>query len=268
MKKYIGITGAAGGIGETFCEEYIKKGFFVVGIDSDEEKLQKLKIKFKDNFEYIVCNVTRKKSLFEALDFIFENYGVPDFWFNNAGVANLKPFKETSSKDFSLVMSVNFDAVVQCTRFWLEKMCSSKRGVIVNISSMAGIIAPPYMASYVASKHAVYGLTKALQAELELDESPVKCVVVCPGFVNTPIMKIGEKRGFPKKLDFLVSTPRNCVKEIITALEKGETEIYPTFNAKIIGFLERVSPKFNKASGRLLVSKNFKQLLGLEKIKY
>lgn len=231
MAKVIAITGVAGGIGQALVKEFKSNGFDVIGVDIVDEC---------PGVHYFKCDLTNVEQTNEVFTEIQKQFPEITYWFNNAGLARLGEFLDVSQKDFDLVMKVNFDAQVIATRFWLPFFLKKRKGTIINMSSAAGFIPSGGMSSYIASKHALVGFTRSVQIELEAADSPVKLVLVTPGFVETNIMQIGTKEGLPEKLRKITSSPESCAKEIVAAIQAGKTEVTPTISGKVMSGLYKM----------------------------
>jgi short-subunit dehydrogenase len=258
MKK-IAITGACGGIGKELVHLYIQQGHFVIGIDLIDDELNQLAKKYPSQFHGIKADLSLKKEIKNLNHKIEKDFGIPDIWFNNAGIADLKPFLKQNFSEFEKVMNINFNSLANLTHFWMEKMTSRGSGTIVNIASMAGYLPLGGMSSYVASKHAVVGLTKSLQQEIEVSKLPVDLILVSPGFVETKIIQLGQKNGLPEKMKFLLSTPQDCAQEIVDGVKKKSLEITPTANGKFMRFTNRISPAFMRKLGKSLLLEALKK---------
>jgi len=105
---------------------------------------------------------------------------------NNAGGAESAPFGKTGLDMLERMLAVNLKSTFLCTQAVLKDMLAAKSGRIVNIASTAGLIGYGYVAAYVAAKHAVVGLTRALA--LETAKSGVTVNAVCPGFTDTDLV--------------------------------------------------------------------------------
>jgi len=119
---------------------------------------------------------------------VISRYGRIDILVNNAGIISLAPFSEVKVEDWRRVLAVNLDGVF----FWaqcvvVESMIPNKAGVIVNVSSAAGLAGIPSNVAYVASKHGVVGLTKALA--VELGRYNIRVNAICPGATETDLVK-------------------------------------------------------------------------------
>ena len=141
-------------------------------------------------------------------------------------------FQNETQKQFDRVMKINFDAPMRSDEKAYPDNGGEGKGIIVNISSVAGLISAPILSSYCVSKFAFVGLSESVQQELELKKSPVKLILVCPGFIKTELIKLGQEQGFPEHLKPFLSNSDRAVKKIIAGIEKNESFIDPTMNGK------------------------------------
>jgi 3-oxoacyl-[acyl-carrier protein] reductase len=252
--KIIAITGACGGIGQELVHLYIQKGAKIIGLDLDQKGLQQLQEQYPEHFSAYALDVTDSSARSAINNKILEEHGVPDLWFNNAGIADIMPFRESSQEKFDLVMDINFTSLSHFTRFWMEQMLTKGSGTIINVGSMAGYLPVGGMASYVASKHAVVGFTKSLQQEIEVEKLPIKLILVSPGFVETKIVQLGQKYGLPESMKPLLSTPSQCAKEIVHGVDKKQLEITPTLNGKLMRIGNNLSSGLMKQVGKKLLN--------------
>jgi NAD(P)-dependent dehydrogenase (short-subunit alcohol dehydrogenase family) len=127
-------------------------------------------------------------------------FGRVDFAFNNAGIGGGRhPVHEWDVADFRRVLDVNLTGVWLCMKHELPVMLRQGGGVIVNNASVAGLRGSPTIGPYVASKHAVVGLTKT--AAVEYAEHGVRVNAVCPGWTDTAILEgLKEEPGLMEKL--------------------------------------------------------------------
>ncbi|BBE74663.1 SDR family NAD(P)-dependent oxidoreductase [Oharaeibacter diazotrophicus] len=121
-----------------------------------------------------------------------------DLLVNNAGAAASAPFQRTTPALFHEMIAVNLTGTFLVTRAILPGMVARGRGRVVNVASTAGLVGYPYVSAYVAAKHGVVGLTRALA--LEVARRGVTVNAVCPGFTDTPLIDasvatIAEKTG-------------------------------------------------------------------------
>lgn len=262
------ITGANGGIGKALCKEYLALGAVVCAFDLSKASLDNELAGFKKKLFFYEVDVSSEKSILEALAKISEKFKKPPFiWINNAGIARVDHFENISSADFDKILDVNLKGVIYGTRAALSVMKTPERGHIANISSVNGAVATPFMTAYVASKHAVDGFTRSIQIEKSIKHSAIKIHLVSPGFARTKIMPQEGEFTLPKSFDFIVEDPRVVALEIINGISSGKNEIRPTIHAKLILEAARLMPGLNKIASRLLVAKNWKEIIGVNPIK-
>ena len=269
-KEVVVITGAASGIGRALLKKYLQAGAKVAALDVNEEALQELKTAHLEDAARIfnqVVDVSDEAEVIAAGQQIFSKFGKPSVWINNAGIALLGDFEKVATTDFARVMSINFDGVVYGTRVALSLMKEPERGSIVNIASVSGTVAAPFMTSYTAAKHAVVGFTRALREEREQSHSAIKIILVSPGLVRTKIMEVSEEFRLPQWLQWIVHDPDSTAEEIVAGIQSGRVEILPTINGKMLLALHRVAPGITRKSSRLVSAKSWKELLGLSPIR-
>ncbi len=132
------------------------------------------------------ADVTDAASLADALANAVAARGPVDILINNAGAAESAPFARTDRALWDRMLAVNLTAVFEVSRALLPGMAERKFGRVVNIASTAGLTGYPYVAAYVAAKHGVVGLTRALA--MEYAKSGVTVNAVCPGYTETDLL--------------------------------------------------------------------------------
>ena len=128
-------------------------------------------------------------------------YGRLDYAFNNAGIfETMTPLVDQTSDIFDQIMNVNVKGVWLCMKYEIPEMIRTGGGAIVNMSSIAGVMGFPQMPIYIASKHAVLGLTKS--AALEYAKSGIRINAIAPGRVETDMVKraTGDNEQFIETL--------------------------------------------------------------------
>jgi short-subunit dehydrogenase len=244
--------------------KFAAAGADVWGLDVNEESLAALADEAEKHGRRVTTrrgDVTDRASLRAVREEAVKAGSGIAVWINNAGIAGLGDFSAVSADEFARVIGVNLDGAVNGTRLALEVMETAGAGVIVNMASVAGHLPGPYMSAYCASKHAVVGFTRSLQAELKLKGSPVRMLLVSPGFVDTGIIAKGEELGYPEWLGFMLASPESVAAAVINGIRSGRDEIYPTFNGKLMKRLYGLFPGATVASSRVLLSKNWRDLL-------
>ena len=136
---------------------------------------------------FVRSDVSSEADVKALIEKTVASYGKLDVAFNNAGIESpLKPLHEQSVEDFDKLMAINVRGVFLCMKYQIQQMLTQGAGVIINNSSMGGIIAFPGVSPYIASKHAVMGLTRS--AALDYAKQGIRINAVNPGFIATEMM--------------------------------------------------------------------------------
>uniref|UniRef100_A4T823 3-oxoacyl-[acyl-carrier-protein] reductase MabA n=1 Tax=Mycolicibacterium gilvum (strain PYR-GCK) TaxID=350054 RepID=A4T823_MYCGI len=183
MKNAV-VTGGASGIGAAVVERLRADGLQVATIDLNPGDAK---------FSY-AADVTDRSAVDAALDEIRAELGPVTVLVNAAGLDRFKKFLDLSFEEWQKVVDVNLNGVFHCTQAVLPDMIEAGWGRIVNISSSSTHSGQPYMSPYVAAKSAVNGLTKSLA--LEYGPAGITVNAVPPGFIDTPMLRKAEQRGF------------------------------------------------------------------------
>ena len=185
------ITGGASGIGLAVAEALIAEGMKVVLADIDAPKLRDVEARLTESGAEVatmICNTTAEPEVNALAEYALEQFGAIHVMFNNAGIAGVGDAWMDPMELWHRVMDVNVFGVVHGIRAVLPIMQQQGVGHIVSTASHAGLNGAPGIGPYVASKHAVVGLSESLFLELEALGSPVGASVLCPEFVKTDLM--------------------------------------------------------------------------------
>lgn len=188
--KQVLVTGAAMGIGLECARAFARQGANLVVSDINATALDGVRREIAAMGVACFaqpCDVSSEASVTALAAATQSAVGTIDVLVNNAGLAYLGGFGETPLDWWRNTLDVNVMGVVHCIRAFLPAMrAAGGERKIVNVASLAGVAPAPNMSAYAASKHAVIGLSEVLA--LELNDSAVSVLVVCPGIINTNIV--------------------------------------------------------------------------------
>lgn len=238
------ITGASSGIGLELAHIFAAKGYNLILVAQNKEKLDAaanyLKTQYKVQIRVIYKDLSKPQSAAEIVSEL-QGYKVRiSVLVNNAGFSNYGKFAELPVDEQINLINVNITTLTKLTRLILPYMIMAKSGRILNVASTAAFQPGPLMSVYYASKAYVLSFSQGLASELE--NSGVTVTALCPGPTAT---------GFQKRADMLDSKLMNLglmdVKDVARAgfdgLMKGKTVIIPGIRNKIMVFLVRLLPR-------------------------
>jgi 3-oxoacyl-[acyl-carrier protein] reductase len=196
------ITGSAGGIGLATALRYAQDGAKVVVADLDPRRVEAACAKIAEaggEAMGAVVDVTRRDTIDAMVAAVKARWGRIDVLVNNAGVTKDARLAKMSDAQFDQVIAVNLKGVYECTQAVVDTMVAQGRGAIINASSVVGLYGNFGQTNYAATKAAVIGMTKTWAREL--GPKGIRSVVVCPGFVRTPILDTIPEAVLQKMVD-------------------------------------------------------------------
>ncbi|HOP66731.1 MAG TPA: SDR family oxidoreductase [Methanoregulaceae archaeon] len=193
------VTGANSGIGYAITEELLKRGAVVYMAGRNPDKIAKAAEDFssyKDAVRRLVMDVSREEEVRKGIGHVAAEAKRIDLLFNNAGVGGTIPFEKATIDDWKKIIDTNIWSVIYGVSAAVPLMLEQGSGHIVNTSSIAGIVPPPFQALYSLTKYGVTGLTECLKYEYA--EKGLRFSTICPANIATPIFNKGidgEARG-------------------------------------------------------------------------
>ncbi len=184
------VTGAGAGIGRAAALKFVEEGAKVVVSDVNvadgNETVALAKAKGADA-TFVLADVANAADVEALVAKAVNTYGRLDCACNNAGIeGRIVPLIEQSEDDFNRVISVNAKGTFLCLKYEIAHMLKNRSGAIVNLASVAGLVGFPGLSPYVASKHAINGLTK--NAALEYSKQGIRVNSICPGGIDTRML--------------------------------------------------------------------------------
>jgi NAD(P)-dependent dehydrogenase (short-subunit alcohol dehydrogenase family) len=192
------VTGAASGIGLALAERFGTEGMKVVMADVEAAALKTAAHAVRAKAPAVLplrVDVSRAEDVERLATETYAAFGAAHVVCNNAGVAVLGAVHEHSLADWQWVLGVNLWGVIHGVRVFVPRMLAGgEEGHIVNTASMAGLTTAPFMSVYDVTKHGVVALSESMYKEFEATGAPLGVSVVCPGLINTNIMRSARNR--------------------------------------------------------------------------
>lgn len=190
--KVVLLTGASSGIGYEVANRFAKEGAHVIAVARRLDRLETLKEAVSDFAGKVIAmegDVSIQSDVDRVVEKTMELYGKIDILINNAGILdNYQSAANVKDETWNKVFEINVDGVMRFSRAVLPHMLEAKKGVILNTASVGGLNGMRGGLAYVASKHAVIGMTKNIGYVYAYDG--IRCVAIAPGSVKT---EIGEQ---------------------------------------------------------------------------
>ena len=227
------ITGASSGIGRDIAKELSQKGYDLILVARNLEKLNEVKEKLETNIETVSMDISNPENCKQ----LYEKYKDIDILVNNAGFGDCRYFDKTNLEKELQMINTNIVAYHVLTKLYLKDMKAKNSGKILNVASIAGFMPGPLMATYYSTKAYVVRLSEAIREELKKESSKVQISILCPGPVDTNFNKVADVQFALKGL-----SSEYVAKYTTDKLFKGKFYIVPGWKIKLAKFGAKIAP--------------------------
>lgn len=248
MKRFrtILLTGASSGIGREIAYALAPQAENIVLVARRSDRLEALASDLSLRFGVSAYALPADLSVPNAAERVFEKTvelagSSPDLLVNDAGVGFQGDASEIPMAAELQMLRLNIESLLVLSKLALGEMYAQRRGVVLNVSSMAGFQPGPYMAAYYATKAFVLSYSEALAEEAKAHR--VRVIALCPGFIDTEFhFHAGSRKGFFRCL--FRQSPRTVAWEAVRAVLGGASgAVVPGTFHKLIVFAERFLPR-------------------------
>ena len=227
------VTGASSGIGRDIAKELSKRGYDLILVARNVERLEEVKKQIQTKAEIVSMDISKEENCKK----LFQDYKDIDILVNNAGFGDCGHFEETSlDKDLQMIKT-NIIAYHILTKLYLKEMIKNNSGKILNVASIAGFMPGPLMATYYSTKAYIVKLSEAIRTELKKQKSKVKISILCPGPVNTNFNKVADVEFAIKGL-----SSEYVAKYTVKKFLKGKFYIIPGLSIKFAKIGAKIAP--------------------------
>lgn len=233
------ITGASSGIGRDIATELAQRGYDLILVARNIEKLNQVKENILNNcnninIKIIQMDVSTPENCKNLYNQVNDDI---DILINNAGFGAFGDFTKTDIDKEIQLINTNITAVHILTKLFLQDMEKKNKGHILNVASIAGFMPGPLMATYYSSKAYVVRLSEAIREELRRKNSNVKLSILCPGPVNTNFNNVADVNFKAKSL-----SSEYVAKYAVNEMLKGKFYIVPGAQIKCLQFIAKIVP--------------------------
>jgi short-subunit dehydrogenase len=231
------ITGASSGLGRELAIQYGAKGFQLCLIARREDKLHALKNQIDSKCEVYAGDVTNRNEIERIANEFISRYGPPDIVIANAGISlGTYAVARQSNDELDEVMKTNFFGMIYTCQAFIDSMAVAGSGTLVGISSLAGLRGIPGSSAYSSSKAAAISYLESLRVELR--NSGVRVLTVCPGYIRTPMTDVNTF-----KMPFLMDV-ESAAKSLIGAVDRRKSLHVMPWQMALVGFILRRLPNW------------------------
>ncbi|MBV9292788.1 MAG: SDR family oxidoreductase, partial [Frankiales bacterium] len=253
MARIAIVTGGGSGIGEALSRALAARGDTVVVADIDGAAAERVASDIGQSATAAKVDVRDAAAVQALVDDTVAAHGRLDLIFNNAGIGVGGDVLELTVAHWDRIIDINLRGVIHGVQAAYPVMARQRSGHIINTASIAGLTQPAFMGPYVATKHAVVGLSLSLRGEAKAHN--VNVTVVCPGWTDTPILdstgpddlpkpsmaQEGGVREVAEKMGRLY-TPQELARDVLAAIDKNKAMVVTPRRFRVLWRLQRLAP--------------------------
>lgn len=224
MNKVVIVTGASRGIGREIARGLAKNGYTIIAnYNKSEKQMLELKNKLekeKINIDIVKADISKRDEAKKIVEYTINKYGKIDILINNAGISQIKEFTQITDEEWNNMINTNLNSAFYMSQESCRNMIHNKKGCIINISSIWGLVGSSCEVHYSVSKAGIDAMTKSLAKEL--GPSNIRVNSIAPGIINTemnkdlnqeeinkikeeiPLEKIGDTKDIEKCIEWLI----------------------------------------------------------------
>jgi len=234
-KRVALVTGSTSGIGLSIASKFAAMGYDVAinSFETEHEAGAALETLTASgaNVRYFQSDLSENGGGYDLVGEVVASFGQLDVLVNNAGIQKVAPIEDFPPSDWQRIVAVSLDSAFHTIRAALPGMTARGWGRIINIASAHGLRASPFKSAYVATKHAVVGLTKTVA--LETAEKGITVNAICPGYVWTPL--VAAQVADQAKAHGM--SEEQVIREVMLAPQPTRQFVQPEEIAEMAGYL-------------------------------
>jgi short-subunit dehydrogenase len=232
------LTGASSGIGASLAQLMHARGAKLVLISRKTHTFE------LEGAHWIAADLADADQRERALEQAIAHLGGVDILVNNAGAGAYVPTAKIEDATWHEMCELNLHAPIHLTRRVLPGMLTQRRGAIVNVSSISGTVPLPWFTLYSTTKAGLLSFTHGLR--MELDQTGVTTVAVCPGYVKTPFQSnaiVGKPPLMLQQTKKFAITPERCAADILRGIERNQRTVVTPLSGYFLNTLYFLFPK-------------------------
>ena len=252
--KVIVITGASSGFGEAIARRCVREGARVVLAARSAEKLAQLAEELGASAGRALAvptDVTCEQDVDRLATATLERFGPADALIANAGFGVLDPIAQARIEDLEEMVAVNLFGAVRCIKAFLPHMLQRRRGQVVVMASIAGLIATKNMGFYNTTKFALVGLVRTLM--IELHGTGVRCALICPGVASTGFQQRADNKKYARITRLVACTAEQVADATVRAIRwRTHGEVIVPWHSRVLTALSGPIPGLTRFVIRLI----------------